>query len=265
MRQPPPFVRTVCTLAAALFTLTLAACAPAPQLALQLPTEPSLAAMRQAARDFDAALAAHDAVGMARAALLRRPFDGALRADAASAGAAGFVALASPQMFAAARAEARGDAATLAAIDALERTPPARRLLPPILNHAVCPEGVDCVPEQDLANGGLRPRGQPARIALPVISPAFDIAAHDVLWLETDVPAGNTLFVYAETNGGANVVLRLINSDSGTQEYAASEPDGRVLAAWRAEGDNDTLVLVGLVNNGVTPVRAYVTAEQTRR
>jgi len=223
-----------------------------------LPTGPTLEQMRQSAVDFEQARAAGDALGMARAALARKPFD-AVAVSAADLGS-GFEFLSSRSMLAQARAAAGSNESELESIADIERSLAKTDLLVDGVGLATCPRASSADPTcrdpspRSLESIPVASIDQPAGRVLTIAAGA------DVL-LRADVGSKRTLFVYVESKAGAGVRLSIVDAASATQVCVDSQAHGYLLCRWQPGKFARGVVRVS--NGGATQTTVLLIAHQT--
>lgn len=231
----------------------------------QISTEQSqdaLERLRGAALDFERAREAGDALAMARAAAARKPIDRLLAVDA-PAEATKF--LTAREMFSASRSLARDDRELLRSIEKIEADSSGGLLdgLPGFAKRARQPKpDVRPIGESEslLGEGNAIKRSRLPAATLPPNGSVMTIGARESLWLRAQVAAARTLFVYAESKLGAQLRLRIVDADRGTQVCVDAQPHGILLCKWRVEAA--ATGVVELSNAGGEAIDVLVIAHQ---
>lgn len=245
-----------CALLGALALLLAGACTTTPETDTE--SEPASAQtlenMQQAAVDFSRARDAGDALEMARAAAVRRPFDHLTRAP-------GF--LNSIVMFEEARQLAAGNEALLAQIDEAEsqasgpffRTfPGGGQLMERLVGRCKFERdtrSVPPLPQERLPIGGS---GQPPSCVLTV-DPKTSVQ------LRADVRAQRTLLVYVESKAGADLALTIVDPASTKPICTEAQPNGYQACRWRP--GKAATGIVEIRNHGDSAVSALLIARQS--
>lgn len=213
----------------------------------------TLERMQQAAVDFTRARDAGDALAMARAAGVRRPFDHLTRAP-------GF--LHSAVMFEEARRATAGNEELLAQIDELENraSGPSFRAFS---GGGQLAEKLAsrCRFEHDVASASPLPAQR-----LPVgdrqpPSCVLTVDAKTSVQLRVDVRARRTLFVYVESKAGADLALTIIDPAVTKPICSESQPHGYQACKWRP--GRAATGIVEIRNDGNTSVSALLIARQS--
>jgi len=234
--------------------LLAGACTTTPETDTGTSPAQTLESMQQAAIDFTRARDAGDALGMARAAVVRRRFDPLTRAP-------GF--LHSAIMFEEARRVATGNAPLLAQIGELEdqapgpfsRTfPGGGQLMEKLAGRCRFERdtrSVPPLPQERLPIGGS---GQPPSCVL-TLDPGTSVQ------LRANVRARRTLFVYVESKAGADLALTIVDPSVAKPICSEAQPNGYQACKWRP--DRAATGIVEIRNRGDAAVSALLIARQS--
>ncbi|MCW5621846.1 MAG: hypothetical protein KIS79_12120 [Burkholderiales bacterium] len=242
-----------CSILGALVLLLAGACTTTPKMDAETESASAqtLENMQQAAVDFSRARDAGDALEMGRAAAARRPFDHLTRAP-------GF--LNSDVMFEEARRLADGNGRLLAQLGELESQ--ASGPFPGIFGQFMDRMAGRCkferdtrsvppVPQARLPTGG---RGEPPSCVLTV-GPKTSVQ------LRADVRARRTLFVYVESQAGADLALTIVDPAITTPVCSQAQPNGYQVCKWRP--DKAATGIVEIRNHSDLAVPALLITRQS--